>query len=73
MKSMQETLTESFAFVQDCDRIYNAVKEKLLQYKLEFPDPSNILAKQMNLHNRSESMINEIERQMLSLNKDFLF
>ncbi|CDW91812.1 UNKNOWN [Stylonychia lemnae] len=69
----KDEITECFAFVQDCDRIYQTLKEKLLQNKLSFPNPNTIIARQMNIFERSELLLSDIEKSITNLNKQFLF
>eukprot|EP00347_Sterkiella_histriomuscorum_P004033 403362001 len=73
LKSQRQELTESFAFIQDCDKIYTQIKEKLLLDKLNYPNPHTIIARQMNIFERNELLLSDIEKSIINLNKPFLF
>ncbi len=62
LKSQKQEISEAFAFIQDCDRIYVSIKEKLLINKLSYPNPTAIIAKQMNIYERSELLLSDIEK-----------
>lgn len=45
LKSQKEEITEAFAYIQDCDRLFTQIKEKLLFNKLSYPNPHTIIAR----------------------------
>ncbi len=71
MKKQREPITMAFAYVQDSERYFMSVKEKMMQLLIELQKPK--ASNQIVTVKKKQNLTSKLEDQLFWLNRDVLF
>jgi hypothetical protein len=61
LKKDRQEVTQAFTFIQDCDTIYQQIREKVHQRLLEKPTMTQVVHNELGYNRRSQFLYNHLE------------